>query len=110
MIDLLKGDNSARLGGAKLLSMLSRQGIYYFTSSKVSQTSIAAKFQRFIGTCIPQIIDLCKDASSDVRTEGARLLTTLSEHGMSCIWPGMIVIDKHCSRAAPGHCTYQSAP
>ena len=76
--------------GAKALSRLSAQGIQHLRSGIALFTSIAAEFRRFIGTCIPQIVDLLKDASSDVRTEGAKLLTILSEQGMSRIWPGMV--------------------
>jgi hypothetical protein len=83
IIDLLHDDNNdIRTEGAKLMLTLSAQGIEHIRSDQVSLMSIAAEFQWFIVTCIPQIIDLLEDSSSNVRKEGTKLLTILSEQGV----------------------------
>jgi hypothetical protein len=45
-------------------------------------TRIAAEFRAFIGTSIPQIIDLLEDDSEILRCESEDALLKLSEHGM----------------------------
>jgi hypothetical protein len=44
--------------------------------------SIAAELRRFIGTSIPQIIDLLKDNDTQVRSVSVEVLLKLSEQGM----------------------------
>jgi hypothetical protein len=44
-----------------------------------SLTSIAAEFRWFIGTSIPQIVDLLKDSDVFVRGAGAKALSQLSK-------------------------------
>jgi hypothetical protein len=45
-------------------------------------TSIAVELQRFIGTSIPQIVDLLKNYNSEVRRVSVEVLSKLFEHGM----------------------------
>jgi HEAT repeat protein len=45
-------------------------------------TSIAAEFQEFLATSIPQIINLLKDDEQSVRDSAVGALSKLSEHGV----------------------------
>ena len=47
-----------------------------------SLTRFAVELQRFIGTSIPQIIDLFMHGDSDVSVAGAEVFLKLSKQGM----------------------------
>jgi hypothetical protein len=55
----------------------------------VPLTSIPAEHRGSIGIFIPQIVDLLKDISWDVRRAGAEVLLKLSGQSMYFIWSGM---------------------
>jgi hypothetical protein len=48
----------------------------------VSLTNIPAELRGFIGTAIPQIIDLLRHSDGYARVAGAEALLVLSEQGM----------------------------